>query len=65
MKILIKECKKIMDIRVLLVIAVFTVLFYHLFLELFRIFINILFIESRHLITTSPPYNSQLGQEKI
>lgn len=33
MKILIKECKKIMDIRVLLVIAVFTVLFYHLFLE--------------------------------
>ena len=33
MKILIKECKKIMDIRVLLVLAVFTVLFYHLFLE--------------------------------
>jgi hypothetical protein len=33
MKILIKECKKIMDIRVLLVIAVFTVLFYQLFLE--------------------------------
>ena len=33
MKILIKECKKIMDIRVLFVIAVFTVLFYHLFLE--------------------------------
>ena len=33
MKILIKECKKIMDIRVLLVIAVFTVLFYHLILE--------------------------------
>ena len=33
MKILIKECKKIMDIRVLLVIAVFTVLFYYLFLE--------------------------------
>lgn len=31
MKILIKECKKIMDIRVLLVIAVFTVLFYQLF----------------------------------
>ena len=33
MKILIKECKKIMDIRVLLVLAVFTVLFYQLFLE--------------------------------
>ena len=28
MKILIKECKKIMDIRVLRVIAGFTVLFY-------------------------------------
>ena len=34
MKILIKECKKIMDIRVLLVIAVFTVLFYHLFFDI-------------------------------
>ena len=33
MKVLIKECKKIMDIRVLLVLAVFTVLFYQLFLE--------------------------------
>ena len=36
MKILIKECKKIMDIRVLLVIAVFTVLFYHFQLLIVR-----------------------------
>lgn len=34
MKIIGKECRKILDIRLLLIIAVFTFLFYHLFMQI-------------------------------